>query len=158
MQSLFDIMGAGENPAPFCVIRVGGAPRGKGRPRFRIIFPRRGKPFAHVYTDAETLKYESYIADIARIQMGNKTASDRPIAVRFFTMMPVPESWPRKKREAALSGLLLPIVKPDLDNIEKATYDAVNKIIYLDDKQIVRKFVSKEYAEHPGLIVEFYEL
>lgn len=158
MQSLFDIMGAGENPAPFCVVTVPGDPRGKGRPRFRIVRPKFKPPFVHVYTDADTERYENYVAGVAGVAMGNKPPSERPIAVRMFIMMPVAASWPRKRRESALSGLLFPTVTPDTDNIEKSIYDGMNKIVYADDKQIVRKFVSKEYGERPGIIVELYEL
>lgn len=160
MQSLFDILGAGENPAPFCVLRIGGAPRGKGAPQVRVIFPkdRSKRPFAHVYTDKETEKYQNYVSSVARLAMGNRPPSDRPIAMRVFIMLPVPESWPRKKREAAFAGMLLAAAKPDADNVEKALNDGMNKIVYADDKQIVRKFVSKEYGERPGLIVELYEL
>lgn len=158
MQSLFDIIGAGENPAPFCVLRIGGRPRGKGAPQVRVVVPRLGRPFAHVYTDKETEKYQDYVSSVARLAMGNRPPSERPIAVRIFIMLPVPESWPRKKRDAALSGLLLAAAKPDTDNVEKAINDGMNKIVYADDKQIVRKFVSKEYGENPGVIVELFEL
>jgi Holliday junction resolvase RusA-like endonuclease len=49
----------------------------------------------------------------------------------------VPKSWPKKKRALALEGGLRPTSTPDLDNVEKLCLDALNKIAYRDDSQVV---------------------
>ena len=46
-----------------------------------------------------------------------------------------------------------PTVKPDLDNLDKAVMDALNKVAYKDDSQIVAKVSKKHYAEVPTVKV-----
>ena len=44
--------------------------------------------------------------------------------------------------------------KPDCDNIQKAVLDALNKLAYADDKQVVSSFVDKRYAkDEPYVLV-----
>ena len=81
-----------------------------------------------------------------------------PLAVRLFAMMPVPKSWPNKRRDAALAGLIFHTSTPDGDNIFKLCADGLNGAIYVDDKQIVRHVVIKEFAENPGIIFEVFKL
>ena len=55
-----------------------------------------------------------------------------------------------------VSGSILPTKKPDGDNVEKAVADALNKVAYLDDSQIIEAKWQKIYAaddEHIGLVV-----
>ena len=59
----------------------------------------------------------------------------------------VPESFSKKKKEQALNGYLRPDKKPDWDNISKNICDALNGIVYADDKAIVDGEVHKLYAE-----------
>lgn len=157
---LFDI-GVASAATPFCVVEMSGQPVGKGRPRFRWVAPnpatgRAG--FVHVYTPKETEVVEEAFAWKGRAAMRGRPLLDGPLAVRLFAMMAVPKSWPNKKRDAALSGLLFHTSTPDGDNIFKLAADALNGIVWTDDKQIVRHVVWKEYAENPGLILEIYKL
>ncbi len=46
---------------------------------------------------------------------------------------PVPTSWSRRKREAALAGTFPHVTKPDCDNLLKCI-DALNQIVFVDDK------------------------
>jgi Holliday junction resolvase RusA-like endonuclease len=48
-----------------------------------------------------------------------------------------PKSWSRKRREMAIAGLIPKVTRPDLDNILKGFKDAVRKIVYHDDDQVV---------------------
>ena len=48
----------------------------------------------------------------------------------------------------------MPTVKPDVDNILKACADAMNNIVYLDDKQIVDVTVRKRYSPAASAYVE----
>jgi Holliday junction resolvase RusA-like endonuclease len=65
----------------------------------------------------------------------------------------VPGSWSKKKRAQALAGAIWPTVKPDADNSLKLT-DALNAIVFCDDKQVVIATVFKCYSERPGLSIE----
>lgn len=45
-----------------------------------------------------------------------------------------------------------PTVKPDIDNFLKAIIDALNRVVWKDDAQIVTCLISKEYAVGSGWI------
>lgn len=156
---LFAILdGAASDAAPLFVIEMPGRVRGKGRPRGTIIRPRGGAPFISFYTDAETRGYENALKQLAAIKMKGRPPFEGPLAVRIFAMMPIPPSWPARDRDAALAGTKFPTTKPDADNIGKSAADALNGVVFLDDTQLIRILVVKEYAECPGLIIEVYRL
>lgn len=127
-------------------ITLVGEPVGKGRPRFV-------RATGRVYTPSETRKYEDRLRDAARKAMVGRQILEGPIAVRVHADMPVPASWSRKKREEALRGSIRPTVSPDADNFLK-TMDALNEVVWLDDKQIVEAWITKRYSEHPALTIE----
>ena len=57
-----------------------------------------------------------------------------------------------------LTGEIKPIVKPDVDNVAKSILDALNGIIYLDDKQIIELDIEKIYAETSWTEVKIKEI
>lgn len=139
------------------IVTLHGEPQGKGRPRFRIVTPRGGKSFASVYTPRETRDYENALKLAGRVAMGRKPLLEGPIDVTVTAVMPVPKSWSIKKRDAALAGVVWPIVTPDWDNIAKML-DGLNDVVWIDDKQIVRGSIVKRYGEAPLLEVRVLEI
>ena len=123
---------------------VPGAPAGKGRPRFA----RRGT-FVSVYTPEKTVDYENLVKFHARKAMYEKTIMTGPVEMRLLIYMQIPVSWSLKKRIAACSGETLPTIKPDADNVFKLCADALNGIVYTDDKQIADAHISKRYSDMP---------
>lgn len=117
-------------------------PVGKGRPRFT----RTG----HAYTPAKTRAAERQIAEAARASMKGRPPFPGPVTVHVSAVFPIPKSWPKKKREDADAGLIAPTVKPDADNVAKLV-DALNGIVFEDDKQVVFLSVMKQYGETPTL-------
>ena len=85
--------------------------------------------------------------------MRGKQPLQGPLAVNVTALMPVPASWSNKKRDAALAGTIRPTGRPDCDNIFKVV-DALNKIVWLDDAQIVEARAVKFYSESPALRIE----
>jgi len=73
-----------------------------------------------------------------------------PVRLDVTFCMPVPRSWPLRRREAALAGRELPAVRPDRGNLLKLVEDALEGPFYVDDGQIVAGEVAKVYAEIPG--------
>lgn len=67
-------------------------------------------------------------------------------------MMPIPQSWPKKRKEQARLGLLRPIGKPDISNCIKHIEDVGNGLLWDDDAQIVSYLdgSGKYYSERPG--------
>lgn len=127
-------------------IELPGPPRGKGRPRFV-------RATGRTYTPAETASYEGALKLAAQRVMGNRPPLDEALDVLFVAVFPVPASWSRKKREAALAGEIRPTVKPDGDNILKVS-DALNEVVWRDDKSIVEATVQKFYGSRPRLVIE----
>lgn len=72
--------------------------------------------------------------------------TDKPLKAEIDVFMPVPQSYSKKKTEQALNNEIRPTVKPDCDNIAKNINDALNGIVYPDDKQIVSLMVNKFYG------------
>lgn len=134
-----------------------GEPVGWQRTGVRIVTPKVGKQFATIYTPAETRRYEEALALQAKVAMGNRPLLEGPLELIVTAFMPVPNSWSRKKRDAALAGIVRPTVKPDWDNLGKMT-DALKAVIWKDDTQVVDGRVLKFYAERPRLRVEIKTL
>lgn len=70
----------------------------------------------------------------------------------------IPQSKSKKQKEKMLTGEIKPVVKPDVDNVAKSILDALNGIIYLDDKQIIELDIKKIYAETSWTEVKIEEI
>lgn len=133
-------------PAGTIVIELAGEPIGKGRPRF-------ARATGHAYTPGPTRKYESQLRFAAQQAMAGASPVDGPVTVRVLACMPIPASWSRTKRAAAIAGDIKPTVAPDVDNLLKML-DALNEVVWRDDKQVVMATVAKVYSERPALHIE----
>jgi len=133
------------------VIELAGTPVGKGRPRFV-------RRTGCAYTPTKTRNYEGNLRLAAQDVMAGAKPLEGPLAVTVHALFPVPASWSRRKRNAALDGSLWPTSKPDCDNIAKGACDALNQIVYRDDKQAVDVRVIKSYSERPALRIEVVEI
>jgi Holliday junction resolvase RusA-like endonuclease len=129
---------------------VPGEPQGKGRPRFGN---------GRTYTPAKTVAYEQLIARTAAEAMRHLPyeLTALPCYVRVDVYKGVPKSWTQAKRARALDALEIP-GKPDLDNVAKGVLDALNGVAYVDDTQVVRLLVQKQYSLEPRLVVTVKEL
>ena len=146
---------------PIVSITLLGAPRGKGRPRTRVV-----GEFATIFTDKKTRDYENALKAAGIAAMKGRPAVDEAVSVVIRAFMPVPDSWSRKKREAALAGEMMPTGKPDIDNLVKVL-DGLNHhpprfkgdrlkapIIWRDDSQIVSMQAIKVYSDQPRLVID----
>ena len=79
---------------------------------------------------------------------------DGPLVVRMEFYRPVQASISKKERAKRLSGVHRPTVKPDLSNYIKATEDALNGILWVDDNLIVTETAEKKYSESPRIVIE----
>lgn len=127
-------------------------PKGKGRPRFS----RHGK-FTKVYTDQQTLEYETAIQECASKAMGSQKPLETPVSVFLYIRLPVPQSYSKKRTEACLAGAERPAKKPDIDNVAKCFLDAMNGVVYLDDTQVVDLHIKKLYSAVAGVDVAIME-
>lgn len=127
------------------VVELTGEPVAKGRPRF-------GRGYA--YTPDVTRNYQNALAYAANLAMRGALPLTGPLRAELFVGLPIPQSWPAKKRSDALSGLIWPDVRPDGDNYEKMAWDALKGIAFADDKQIVRWSGVKKYTDKPRMRIE----
>lgn len=66
-------------------------------------------------------------------------------------VLPIPPSWPARKRAEAQAGVLQPIGRPDRGNLLKLAEDALQAAgFYADDSQIVGGEVAKRYGDPAG--------
>lgn len=124
---------------------VDGKPQGKQRPRFSRISKT-------VYTPNKTAKYEKQIAKAYTDAGGKCIPADCYVSVNVSAFFPVPKSYSKKKREDCLERRLRPDKKPDMDNILKVVLDALNRVAYVDDKQVVELIGRKYYTESDGFL------
>jgi len=120
------------------------APVAKARPRVSM---RHGRAFA--YTPKKSADYERLIAEQCP-----KAPKDGPLALNLQFGIPIPASWSKRKKADALSGVIRPTSRPDIDNYIKAVMDAVNGLAYHDDAQIVSLFAKLVYSETPHVSFE----
>ena len=131
------------DPRAVC-FQVPGKPVGKGRPRAA----KRGKHIT-LYTPEATATYESTVALAASQAMAGQPLIDGPVEVVMRIVLPIPVSWPKRNQAGALEGKVLPVVKPDSDNVVKAVFDAINGVVWHDDTQVVDMHVRKRYGAVP---------
>lgn len=132
---------------------VPGEPQGKARARTYL--PRGSNKFRSVTPD-KTRMYEVRIRNaFLKVWKQNDLAfpKDRPVRICVTAYYRPAKSTSKKKLAQMQAGLLLPMKKPDLDNVIKAVCDALNKYAYHDDAQIVNIECSKAYGYPEGLSV-----
>lgn len=107
------------------------------------------------YTPKETVNYENLIKLCFHDQVKTRLPIHAPVRMRVFAWYQMPKSLAssKKKKIQALQGKILPTVKPDIDNIAKSVKDALEKIAYRNDSQVISLTIEKKYAEIPGLDV-----
>ena len=132
---------------------VPGEPQGKARARTYL--PKGSTKFRSVTPD-KTRMYEVRIRN-AFLKAWNKNElafpKDRPVRICVTAIYTPAASTSKRELAQMQAGLLLPMKKPDLDNVIKAVCDALNKYAYHDDAQIVSITCSKAFGTLPGLSV-----
>lgn len=132
---------------------IPGEVKGKGRPRATI----KGG-YAMLYTPKDTVNYENLVKFIYTQKYDHKFYQSKPLYANIYAYFNIPKSTSKKNLIDMQNKVLRPLKAPDTDNIAKIILDALNKIAYDDDKQIVRLCVGKYYSETPRVEVEIGEL
>jgi Holliday junction resolvase RusA-like endonuclease len=114
-------------------------PRAKQRAR-TFLDPRRGR---HVSaTPKATRAFELAVGLAAAAAMRGRPATERPVAVLIDAVIEGdPADWPTAQDD------------PDLDNAIKAVWDGIRKVVYRDDKLVVRSREMKRCGPSPGIAV-----
>ena len=107
------------------------------------------------YTPQATVLYENLIKTEYRRQCNDHRFDDKqPLRMEVRAEYLIPASASKAKRAAMAKGEIRPMKKPDWDNVGKVVSDALNKLAYWDDTQIVDCTVQKFYSDRPRIIVK----
>ena len=107
---------------------VPGRPVPKGRPRVT--------KSGFAYTPKRTREWESVVAWHAKLARGFRPIIEGPVAVRL-----------------AFCGAR---VTADIDNLAKAVLDAMNRVVYLDDRQVRDVRATREVGSRHGVAVSVH--
>lgn len=134
---------------------VPGKPQGKARARtFRN--PQTGKSMS--MTPEKTVLYENFIKEqFLQSADGFYLEVDIPVTLRIVARFLPPKSESKKVKQQMLDGMILPLKKPDMDNIVKVVADALNGVAYHDDTQVVLVAAKKAYSAVEGLDITVEE-
>lgn len=108
------------------------------------------------YTPDKTVNYENLVKLIYRESGGGYM--EGPLKARVKIVYDIPKSTSKKNREKMMAGELFPTKKPDIDNVQKIIFDALNGIAYKDDTQIILVEAWKQYGEQPYVEVSLEEV
>ena len=135
---------------------IEGLPQPQGRPRavrmgagVRMYDPPKSKAYKRVVA----LKGRSYMAK------NHLEAYTEPLRVTLGFYFKPPKSY-SKKRLKAIENKQELFTKPgDVDNYAKAVCDALNKICFNDDAQIVEMHITKQYSDkdYTSVLIERME-
>lgn len=130
---------------------IQGKAQAKQRPRFNTHTGR-------TYTPNKTINYENWVKICYLEKYKDKELMDKPLRVTIRAFLEIPKSTSKKKKQQMLDNEILPMVKPDTDNIAKSILDSLNGIAYKDDKQVVELIVYKFYNDTPYVNVTIEEI
>lgn len=147
-------MDGGDVIAPLVRVVIPGAPKAWQRAGHRIATNKAGKQFVTSYTPSQTRSEQGAIRMFASAAMQGQPPLEGPLDLRISAFMPVPQSWSQRKQAQALAGVVMPTGKPDWDNLAKSVCDALSKVVFRDDSQVVNAAVWKRYAADPRVVIE----
>ena len=134
------------------VIRLAGPPVAKGRGRVGIAGGKSGnRPV--VFTPFKTRIHEAALRFQASQAMGRRAPIIRPVHVTIVAKFPIPPSWSKKKQTLAANQEIPMTTRPDVDNIVKISFDAMNGVVFVDDRQVTALSVNKMYHLKPELVI-----
>lgn len=125
-------------------------PVAQGRPRFNSVTKRAKDPH-------RSKNFKRAIAILTRFKFREEPFK-KPIKITTRFYRPIPIRTSEKKRELMEKGEILPQTKPDVDNYFKGFTDALNGLIFEDDKQIAEIHAYKFYSDNPRIELEVEEI
>lgn len=117
-------------------------PRGQARPRVT----RRG-----TYKIDADVEYEGVIRLAASNAMKGEEPMAGPIRVSMHFACQIPLSYSPKAQSERFNAIHT--MKPDIDNMVKSVFDAMNGVVYNDDAQVFSVNAAKSWAYKPSVIV-----
>ena len=129
-----------------------GEPVAQGRPRATTIAGR-----ARMYDPSKSRGYKEYVK-LAASDYAPATLLEGPLVLEIKIYRCIPKKLNKREQVQAEAGILRPTTKPDVDNYVKGIKDALNKVIWKDDSQIVSITAGKFYSQKPRIEVKVQAL
>ena len=133
--------------------KVYGEPIAQGRARLAVVGGR-----ARAYDPKLSRDFKRDVKAVAQAHVPAQLLVG-PLECVIKIYRPIPRSFSEKKRVLALAGALRPVTKPDLKNYIAGVEDALEKMLYANDSQIVSYGDSgKWYGDPPRVEITITEL
>lgn len=114
---------------------IPGKPFAKQRPRF-------SRKSGRSYTPGETVSFERTVGQIAMQHFPQPITG--PVRLTIFATFAPAQSWSKRKTAEHLHRPHTQ--KPDLDNVQKAICDGLNRIAFADDGQVAETVCRKVWG------------
>ena len=117
--------------------------------------------FMKKYTPADVKSYANWVklSFMQKYPEWNvNNFKDKQLTCEIDIDILIPKSFSKKKQDLAAGGFIRPTVKPDCDNIAKNIDDAMNGIVFPDDKQIVTLVIRKWYSNSEKVKITVSEI
>jgi len=102
-------------------------------------------------------KYTKFKNDMAALTSEMETTpSEKLVSVELEFGIMIPKSWSKKKREGLNNTYCSN--NSDIDNYIKAILDALNDVVYVDDRQVVEIFAKKIYSDEGYILYKHKEI
>lgn len=143
-----------EEHTRYIALTVYGNPVAQGRPRFS-----RQGGFVKAYDPEKSKAYKSLIRLELQplLSRPDFTPVYRDCRLRLKVFRAIPNSFSKKKREAAINGSIRPTTKPDTDNYVKGVLDALNGTVLKDDSVVCEIEAVKLYSDRPRIEIVLEE-
>jgi Holliday junction resolvase RusA-like endonuclease len=130
---------------------------GKVKPKQSFRYTR----FGHKYTPRDVKQYARDIQYSFYAKYPKWLPSmfyEKPLRAEIEVYIKMPQSFSKIKKQRAIAGEIRLLIKPECDNIAKGLLDALNGVVYPDDKQIVELSVAKYYSDTDFVKVRIMEV
>jgi len=111
------------------------------------------------YQPARVVKYKREVGREAKQQLGDKwqpLSGEVWIEIELDFALPKSAKTPLKHRVWKGNEKLAMLCRPDADNCTKGILDALNGIVWIDDCQVRKITVTKNYAQTDGITITIY--
>ena len=103
---------------------------------------------------------EKYQEAIKAMALAQTDPSDRNQSGMLFVSVEFVYSWPKTWAKGRLAkaqeGICYRIARPDVDNLCKGVFDALNGLIWINDSQIVSIHAWKRYGDSDKIIMRVW--
>lgn len=121
---------------------IPGRPFAKQRPRF-------SRATGRAFTPSETVSFERQVGILAAQQC--KAPFEGPVSLTIIAVFAPAASWSKKKRAEHMGKPHTQ--RPDIDNLQKAICDGLNRIAFKDDAQVCEVVCRKTWGAYEGTSV-----